>query len=149
MSKSLLICVSVSHGNTRRVAEAMAPVLGATVCEPEAVTVDDLAAYDLIGFGSGIYNQRMHRRLRDFVTSLPDGAATGRAFLYGTSGFPPLTTTPLQRQLLRAGFAVEGEFYCRGLDTSPPFGWFGGTKRTRPNATDLAAARAFAQGLVD
>ena len=40
----LLVCVSVSHGNTRRVADVMAEVLGATVVEPEEVTAADLAA---------------------------------------------------------------------------------------------------------
>ncbi|MFT3901133.1 MAG: flavodoxin domain-containing protein [Gordonia sp. (in: high G+C Gram-positive bacteria)] len=149
MSKALLICVSVSQGNTRRVADAMAPVLGAAVVAPEDVSVAELADYDLVGFGSGIYNQRLHARLRDFVAAIPDGAASGRAFVFGSSGFPPLLPKQLQRHLVRAGFTVAGEFFCRGYDTSPPFGWFGGAKRNRPDDADLAAARAFAQRLVD
>lgn len=146
--KALLICVSVSRGNTRKVADAMASVLDSPVVEPEDVTVEDLASYDLIGFGSGIYNQRVHSRLRDFAAALPDGGLHGRAFVFGTSGFPPLTTQPLQRQLTRAGLTVVGEFFCRGHDTSPPFGWFGGAKRGRPDADDLQAAREFAQALL-
>lgn len=38
--KSLLICVSVSNANTRRVADRMAEVRGAEVVEPEAVDTD-------------------------------------------------------------------------------------------------------------
>ncbi|MFT4200221.1 flavodoxin family protein [Gordonia sp. (in: high G+C Gram-positive bacteria)] len=148
MSTALLVCVSVSHGNTRRVAEAMAPVLGARVVEPEDITADDLVGCDLVGFGSGIYNQRVHPRLRDFVAALPDESMTGRAFVFGTSGFPPLTTKPLHRRLRRAGFTVDGEFFCRGYDTSPPFGWFGGAKRERPNGSDLESAREFARTLI-
>jgi flavodoxin len=144
----LLVCVSVSHGNTRRVADVMAEVLGATVVEPEEVTAADLAGFDLVGFGSGIFNQRMHRRLRDFAASLPEGGLHSRAFVFGTSGFPPLTTKPLQRQLGRAGLTVVDGFFCRGYDTSPPFGWFGGTKRNRPDSSDLASAKEFARALV-
>ncbi|GAB10076.1 hypothetical protein GOARA_051_00200 [Gordonia araii NBRC 100433] len=148
MNKALLICVSVSQGNTRRVAEAMAGALDAKVVEPEEVSADDLTAYDLVGFGSGIFYQRFHSRLRECVTSLPAGGMSGRAFVYGTSGFAPLTTKPLTRGLERAGFTVVGEFCCRGYDTSPPFGWFGGAKRGRPDETDLEAAQSFAQTLV-
>ena len=39
--KALLICVSVSRGNTRKVADVMASVLDSPVVEPEDVTVED------------------------------------------------------------------------------------------------------------
>ena len=35
--KSLIVCVSISNGNTRRVADRIAEVLNAEVVEPEAV----------------------------------------------------------------------------------------------------------------
>lgn len=33
--KAVIVCASVSHGNTRRVADTMARVLGAKVVSPE------------------------------------------------------------------------------------------------------------------
>ena len=41
--RSLVVCVSISHGNTRRVADRMAEVLDAQVVEPEAVDADKIA----------------------------------------------------------------------------------------------------------
>jgi flavodoxin len=83
--KALIVCVSVSHGNTRRVADALADVLHATVVEPEEVDPDALADYDIVGFGSGIYYSSPHRRLRDLVDRLPDGGGA-KAFVFATSG---------------------------------------------------------------
>jgi flavodoxin len=62
--KSLIVCVSISQGNTRRVADRMAEVLHADVVEPEAVDPDALGDYDLVGFGSGIYFNMVHARFR-------------------------------------------------------------------------------------
>ena len=62
--KSLLICVSVSNGNTRRVADRMAEVLGAEVLEPEAV---DVAFTFFTSGGPELpllgYRRAVHRRL--------------------------------------------------------------------------------------
>lgn len=69
--ESLIVCVSISHGNTRRVADRMAEVLHAEVVEPEVVDPGTLREYDLVGFGSGIYLMAVHTRLRGFVRGLP------------------------------------------------------------------------------
>ena len=42
--KSLIICISTSHGNTRRVADRIAEVLHADVVEPEAVDPEMLSS---------------------------------------------------------------------------------------------------------
>ncbi|WP_225726518.1 MULTISPECIES: flavodoxin family protein [unclassified Nocardia] len=143
--KALIVCVSVSHGNTRKVADVMGQVLQARVVEPEQVDIAELADYDLIGFGSGIFFQAFHPRLRQFVRSLPE-AERGRAFVFTTSGFPPVFR-PFVRLVERKGFEVADTFSCRALDTMPPFKLVGGVNKDRPNADDLAAARAFAEGL--
>ena len=52
--KTLIVCVSQHHGNTKKIADAMAAVLDAEVRRPDDVNVEALAEYDLIGFGSGI-----------------------------------------------------------------------------------------------
>lgn len=142
---AIIVCVSVSHGNTRRIADAIGGVLGARIVQPEEIEVSDLADYDLVGFGSGIYNQNFHPRLRGFVKSLPEGQR-GNAFVFATSGFPPITG-PLVRRLEKKGFGVVDTFSCRAWDTWFPFKWFGGTRKGRPNQADLAAAQTFARGL--
>ncbi|MGC4934818.1 flavodoxin family protein [Gordonia sp. DT30] len=146
MTDTLLVCVSRSHGNTRCVAEAMASVLGAEVVDPGEVDAGRLAEVDLIGFGSGIYNQRFDSRLRDFIDAVPPGNAGACAFVFYTSGFRPITG-PLTRRIERHGRSVVGTFGCRGWDTSPPFGLAGGLRRGRPDDRDLERARQFAADL--
>ncbi|UKY55616.1 hypothetical protein [Streptomyces inhibens] len=51
------------------------------------------------------------------------------------------------RLLEQGGFEVGDTFSCRGFDTWLPFKFVGGINKERPNATDLEAARAFAEGL--
>ncbi|MEV5651572.1 flavodoxin family protein [Nocardia sp. NPDC052254] len=148
--KALIVCTSVSHGNTEQVADVMAEVLGARVVEPGEVTPADLAAYDLVGFGSGIFNMNFHPRLREFAGSLPSGQQ-GSAFVFATSGLPepPFRryTRAFAHQLESKGFEVVGTFACRAYDTWFPFKLVGGIRKGQPDAAGLAAARAFAEGL--
>ncbi|MFJ9692266.1 flavodoxin family protein [Kitasatospora sp. NPDC101183] len=140
--KTVIVCASVSHGNTRRIADAMAQVLGAQVVSPEEA---DLTGADLVGFGSGVYYARLHPSLREFVEGLPQ--TDNKAFVFATSGFAVPYTRPLARRLAGKGFEVVGSFDCRALDTWGPFKLLGGIHKHRPNSDDLAAARAFASRL--
>lgn len=148
--KSLIVCVSTSHGNTRRVADRMAEVLGAEVVEPESVDPETLGEYDLVGFGSGIYFMSVHARLQRLLGRLPnvDGV---RAFTFSTSGASQIPLVgyqkPFQKQLASKGFRVIGSFSCRGWDTVGPFGLIGGLNKGRPNDHDLHRAEAFAARL--
>ncbi|TQL66692.1 flavodoxin [Nocardioides albertanoniae] len=149
--KTLIVCTSVSHGNTRRVAEAVGGVLNAPVVDPDSVAVDDLHDYDLVGFGSGIFNMAFHPRLRDLVASLPHSQGT-TAFVFSSSGFPepPFArySRTMAKLLEQRGFDVVGSFSCRGHDTWWPFKPVGGLKKGRPNPADIDAARAFAKTLL-
>ncbi|MGZ4509767.1 MAG: flavodoxin family protein [Mycobacterium sp.] len=148
--KSLIVCLSKSHGNTRRVADRMAEVLGAEVVDPESVDPGKLGEYDLVGFGSGIYYASLDARMRKLVHRLPNVRRV-RAFTFFTSGARaiPLVdyTKPIRKQLEGKGFEVLDSFSCRGLDTVGPFGFIGGINRGRPNDHDLDRAAAFAARL--
>ncbi|PNE40195.1 flavodoxin family protein [Streptomyces noursei] len=150
--KAVIVCTSVSHGNTKRIADVMGQVLQARVVAPEQVDMAELATCDLVGFGSGIFMQNVHPQLRQFVQALPTGARRN-AFVFTTSGLPALRVRPFTRPLVRLlqqkGFEVRGTFSCRGFDTSFPFKLVGGIKSGRPNGADLVAARTFAEGLRD
>jgi len=58
--KCLIIVCSYHHGNTEKVAYAMAEVLNAQVMNPNEVDSSRLKEYELIGFGSGIYSEKHH-----------------------------------------------------------------------------------------
>lgn len=148
--KTVIVCASVAHGNTRRIADVMGEVLGAPVLTPDEADPAELAACDLVGLGSGIYWMRFHPRLRELVGSLTAGPHA-KAFVYATSGLPEPPpwrhTRRLARRLERRGFEVLDTFSCRGLDSWGPFGLVGGVNKGRPGAGDLTAARAFAERL--
>ncbi|RMI33418.1 flavodoxin family protein [Nocardia stercoris] len=150
MPKAIIVCKSVSHGNTRKVAAVIGEVLGARVVDPADIQASDLTGYDLVGFGSGIFTGHFHQELREFVRSLPSGQA-GAAFVFATSGFPDSGLTRFSRPLVKLveekGFRVIGTFSCRAFDTFAPFAIAGGIRKGRPDATDLDAARTFATTL--
>ena len=55
MKRTLILYASTHHGNTRRLAEAMAEAAGAELCDLLHDPLPDLSGYDLIGLASGIY----------------------------------------------------------------------------------------------
>lgn len=148
--KSLIVCTSKSHGNTRRVADRMADVLGAEVVEPESVDPETIYQYDLVGFGSGIYYMAVDERLRNLIRRLPTVDHV-RAFTFFTSGarsVPLLDyNKPVRKHLEAKGFEVIGSFSCRGFDTVGPFGFIGGINRGRPDDRDLDRAAEVAARL--
>jgi len=147
----LVICASMHHGNTARVARQIAAVLHADVRAPETVTVTSLDEHGLVGFGSGVYYGRLHESLFAWIGRLPDVPELTRpAFVFSTAGLPvvaKLWHAPLKRLLARKGFDVVGEFACRGFDTWGPLWLTGGLNRKHPDARDLERARAFARHL--
>jgi len=80
---SLLIVVSYHHGNTEKVARAFARVLDAQVKSPNQIHPEELREYDLIGLGSGIYDEKHHTDLLDFADSLPQ-VTNKSAFIFST-----------------------------------------------------------------
>jgi len=146
--KVLLVCRSRSHGNTARVAHAMAEVFDATVVTPSQVVPEALGEYDVVGFGSGIYGFSFDDELRTLVASLPH--VPGRdAFIFATSGAGRVIErpfrTPLAALLRSAGYDVVGTFCCRGYDTWLPLRLVGGVNKGHPDDADLARARTFAE----
>ena len=151
--KTLILYFSVHHGNTEKVARAMANVLGADLLPVQQVDADMLERYGLIGFGSGIYFGRHHESLLDLVQKLP-AVKDKKAFIFSTSGLRKIPffhdfDRPLRERLQHKGFNIAGEFSCRGLDTYRATRLVGGVNKGRPNAEDLKQAEEFARGLKD
>ncbi|HXZ94529.1 MAG TPA: flavodoxin family protein [Dehalococcoidia bacterium] len=151
--KTLIIYISVHHGNTEKVAKAMANIVNADLLQVQQADASMLERYDLIGFGSGIYFGRHHESLLDFVDKLPV-LRNKKAFIFSTSGLRKIWffhdfDKPLEERLQRKGFDIIGEFSCRGLDTYRATRLVGGINKGRPNAQDLKQAEDFAKGLKD
>ena len=149
---TLLVCASRSHGNTAKVAHAMAEVLGALMVDVSEFDPRRIREYDLVGFGSGIYGMSFDRELRRVVASLPPTRGTD-AFVFATSGFGRINERPFRRPLAAmledAGYRVIDSFCCRGFDTWLPLRIVGGINKGHPGEADLARARDFAERLRD
>lgn len=149
---ALLVCASRSHGNTAKVARAMATELGARVIDVAECDPSRLADYDLVGFGSGIFGMSFDDELRRLVASLPQARGTN-AFVFATSGFGRINERPFRRPLAAmleaAGYRVIDSFCCRGLDTWLPLRVVGGINKGHPDDADLVRARDFAARLRD
>ena len=145
--KALIICWSEHHGNTKKIADAMASVLHCEVIQPTDVDIKTLGDYDLIGFGSGIYYWKHHKNLFDLIEKLPPN--NNKAFIFSTRGVSRQGRThdALRTKLEEKGFEIVGEFSYRGFDTYGALKYLGGIARGRPNDKDLRDAQAFVKTL--
>ncbi len=145
--KTLIVCQSYHHGNTKKIADAMAAVLRADVVSPRDVNVSALDGYDLIGFGSGIAFGKHYKGLLKWVDGLP--ILHKKAFVFSTRGDRRLRSyhRALRGRLEEKGWTIVGEFSCRGFDTYGLTKLIGGIAKGRPNEHDLRDAAEFARSL--
>ncbi len=148
--KTLLICISIHHGNTEKIAKAMAEVLDAKLIKPREVDAASLLKYDLIGFSSGIYYHKHHKSLLDLIDRLPY-LKDKKAFIFSTSGIKNILFindyNKLLKKKLSEKFNIIGEFSCRGFHAYGPFKYIGGINKGRPNEKDLEKAKDFVRDL--
>ncbi len=146
MKKCLIIYYSYHHGNTKKVAEAMAEACGAELCPMEEAGGKNLDGYEIIGLGAGIDRGRHYAPLFDAAEKLN---FKGRSvFVFSTSGTGNKSyNDALIQKLKEAGAAVAGNFTCRGYDTQV-LRLIGGIAKGHPDARELEAAKAFAKSMV-
>ncbi len=153
--RALLVVYSYHHKNTEAIAKAFAPVLAAKIVTPQEVDPTEVAGYDLVGFGSGIYDARHHTSLLDLADRLPH-ISDRNAFIFSTCGIPAFgfsqgfvlkNHTALREKLVSKGYKIVDEFGCVGWNTNSFLRFFGGLNKGRPNAEDLKRAEDFARGL--
>ena len=147
--KSLLILFSYHHKNTEKIAKVFAKILDAQIKTPQQVDPEELQEYSLIGFGSGIYDEKHHKTLLDLADRLPQ-VANRNAFIFSTSSnLEPFAKFhyPLREKLQSKGYVIIDEFSCPGLNTNSFLGYLGGMNKGRPNAEDLKHAEEFALNL--
>jgi flavodoxin len=146
--RSLLVLVSYHHNNTQKIAKVFAAVLDSQIRTPQEIGPEELQQYDLIGFGSGIYDGKHHRDLLDLADRLPS-VVSKKAFLFSTSWDTRIDQihSSLRLRLESKGFIIVDEFNCGGFNTNSFLKYFGGLNKGRPNAEDLKHAEEFAQNL--
>jgi flavodoxin len=155
--RSLVVVFSYHHNNTEKIANACANVLGAKVKTPQQVKPEEIAEYDLIGFGSGIYSATFDASVLDLAERLPH-AAGKKVFLFSTYGAPAFVAdrefveknhSQIREKLNVKGYTVIGEFGCAGWNTNSFLKYFGGLNKGKPDAGDLRNAEAFARDMME
>lgn len=144
--KSVIICASTHHGNTRKVVDAIAKEFDVEVVDCTQVHKMDLTEYDLIGFASGIYAAKMHPTIIEFAKdNLPNDK---KIFFIMTSAMNKDFSKSMKPSLEGRNATVVGTFTCNGYNTFGPFKLVGGTSKGHPDETDLKNAVDFYRGLI-
>ena len=142
--KTAIIYYSAHHGNTRKLAEAVARGRDVTLVDASAVKSADLSGYELIGFASGIYFGKFHEDVLEFAkNNLPEGK---KVFFLSTYGGRS-NTKAIEEVVKGRSAQVVGQFGCKGYDTFGPFKLVGGIAKGRPDENDLNNACHFFDGL--
>ncbi|MBL7054788.1 flavodoxin family protein [Candidatus Woesearchaeota archaeon] len=146
----LIICQSIHHGNTMKVAKVIAGQLNADIKKPSEVKPADINKYDVIGFGSGIYNGKHHISQFKLVENL-EVQKNKKAFIFSTASICyKKMHEPLRQELISKRFDIIDEFICKGfINYSFIKYFFGGLNKKRPNEKDLSKAKDFALKIKD
>jgi len=154
--KSLVVEFSYHHKNTDKIAHVIANVLDAPVKTPQQVRPEEIAEYDLVGFGSGIYSATFDTSLLSLADRLPQ-VNNKKVFLFSTYGAPAFIANKefveknheqFREKLKAKGYTVIGEFGCAGWNTNSFLKYFGGLNKGKPDAEDFRNAEAFARNLM-
>ena len=156
-SQILLIVLSDKTNNTGKIAKIFENVLGAQIKDVHSVNPLKLQNYTIIGFGSGIFDQKHHKSLLEFVDNMPQ-FDNKKVFIFSTSGISREIAlkeskiiddphTPLRQKLTSKGCVIVDEFNCAGFNDNSFLKLFGGMNKGKPNAEDLNGAKQFAESL--
>lgn len=145
--RTLIIYSSIHHDNTQKIAQMMAKTLEAELFQANDLSSICFKQYDLIGFGSGIYNGKHHAKLFQIVEN---ASIKGKdVFVFSTSGTGnPKYNNQLIQQLSNEGANVKNSFSCKGFDTYGILKWIGGIAKGHPNSKDLEDAHNFIKKLI-
>ena len=148
MKKAILFYYSIHHGNTKKVAEAVASKLSVDLVRIPAREPVSLEGYDLVGFASGIYMSEFGKPMQKFVESLPALSGKHCFTMYTCGALRGALAEGFEALLKSKGAEIAGGWHCRGFDTFGPFKLIGGLAKGRPNEADLESAVQFAEALL-
>ncbi len=146
--KTAIVYYSKHHGNTRKLLDRIQSE------DPDVVLLDvteqphaDLAAFDRIGFASGIYYSSFARQILSYADAhLPEGR---EVFFIYTHGAPFGDFLKAIRRTTEKKRCRElGSYHCQGFDTFGPFGLVGGIAKGHPTEEEIEGAAAFYRQLV-
>ncbi|MEA5094298.1 MAG: flavodoxin domain-containing protein [Sedimentibacter saalensis] len=145
--KTLIVYYSAYRKNTEKIAECMAGQFNGDLVHAKDYNENDVNNYDLVGFGSGVYNQKMHPSI--FKAIEKSNLQNKNTFVFSTSavGIKKYNNDAI-KLLLDKNAKVVGSFSCRGFFTTKILDIFGGTAKGHPNNVDFQNAEKFAEKIM-
>lgn len=145
--ETLIVYHSEHHGNTKKLLDAIAKEGNVTLLDASCGAGMDCGAYGLIGFASGIYYQKFHE---DVINWVERNLSPGKRvfFLYTCGVKRDSYADDIALAVGRKGAQLVGTHACLGYDTFGPFKLVGGIAKGRPNEEDIAGAVRFYRGIV-
>lgn len=145
--KTLIVYYSAYRKNTEKIAECMAGQFCGDLVHAKDYNENDVNNYDMVGFGSGVYNQKMHPSI--FKAIEKSNLQNKNTFVFSTSavGIKKYNNDAI-KLLLDKNAKVVGSFSCRGFFTTKILDIFGGTAKGHPNNVDFKNAEKFAEKIM-
>jgi len=152
---AIVLFSSAKNNNTSKIAGEIASTMNAQIISCDAATPEALSKYEVVGFGSGIFDQQHHKKILDIAGNLSDQSGK-KFFIFSTSGVSRDVCLKnsikdphdaLRNILREKGCVLAGEYNCPGLNKNSVLFLFGGMNKGRPNSDDLLSARKFAQSM--
>ncbi len=146
--KTAVIYCSKHQGNTKKLLDAIRAKYPVDVYNALDVSTVDLTAYDLIGFASGVYYERIHPSVLKLAKRcLPSGKQVFFMFTCGSSD--NRYVKPLMRIAEERNATVLGVYSCPGYYRLGFLKLFGieGKRQGHPTQQEIEGAVRFFEGL--
>jgi len=125
----------------------MAEKINADILKAADVNLNKFEEYDIVGFGSGVYNGKLHKELSEILSKLPQ-QDDKKGFIFSTTGSKTYSSMAHERfrpMLEEKSFEIIGEFSCLGFDTALTKE---GINKGRPNKQDIKDAEDFIVNII-
>lgn len=144
--KTAILYVSTHHGNTKKLAEAIAEAYDVILIDGTTEDKIDLTEYDCIGLASGIAYGKFYARMLELMGEiLPERKKVFFLYTYGI--FREGYTNAAAVIANDKNCTVLGEYGCLGFDTYGPFKLVGGIAKGHPNEDEISGAVRFFDGI--
>ncbi|ERK31471.1 flavodoxin domain-containing protein [Clostridium intestinale] len=152
--KSLIIYCSDYKNNTERLAQVFAEKINSDLINVRNFRDVDLEKYNLIGFGSGVYIEKLSPKLYKLVDKMD--LKGKNVFVFSTSGVGMKFYNNSLIKLLRSkgainkgSFACKGSFNAKEFSKNKIFDIMGRLSQGHPNVKDFKKAERFIRKIAD
>ena len=145
--KTAIVYYSKHHENTKKLIDAVSAENDIDLIDVTKIKSADLAAYDIIGFASGIYYSKFQKQVLEFAeNNLPEKKKVFFIYTYGAKkeGY----TNAIREAIADKNADILGEYGCYGFDTFGPFKLIGGIAKNHPNKEEIEGAKNFYKNII-